>query len=92
MISASPAFTPCARSIRNTTERTVLAGNVMRRGAPAGGKDSTGIVLPSSNAPATIMGVDLYDLPNPTDNVLSGTLTWSPNLWNRRCRPQPYAR
>jgi hypothetical protein len=28
------------------------------------------------NAPATIMGVDLYDLPNPTDNVLSGTLTF----------------
>jgi hypothetical protein len=28
------------------------------------------------NAPATIFGVDLYDLPNPTDNVLSGTLTF----------------
>lgn len=27
-------------------------------------------------APATIMGVDLYDLPNPSDNVLSGTLTF----------------
>jgi hypothetical protein len=27
-------------------------------------------------APATIMGVDLYDLPNPADNVLSGTLTF----------------
>src|ERR1039457_3702946 len=28
------------------------------------------------NAPATIMGVDLYDLPNLSDNVLSGTLTF----------------
>ena len=28
------------------------------------------------DAPATIMGVDLYDLPNPTDNVLGGTLTF----------------
>jgi hypothetical protein len=28
------------------------------------------------NAPATIFGVDLYDLPNPMDNVLSGTLTF----------------
>jgi hypothetical protein len=28
------------------------------------------------NAPATIFGVDLYDLPNPVDNVLSGTLTF----------------
>ena len=28
------------------------------------------------SAPATIFGVDLYDLPNPTDNVLSGTLTF----------------
>ena len=27
-------------------------------------------------APATILGVDLYDLPNPADNVLSGTLTF----------------
>ena len=28
------------------------------------------------NAPATIVGVDLYDLPNPAENVLSGTLTF----------------
>jgi hypothetical protein len=28
------------------------------------------------NTPATILRVDLYDLPNPTDNVLSGTLTF----------------
>jgi hypothetical protein len=28
------------------------------------------------SAPATIFGVDLYDLPNPVDNVLSGTLTF----------------
>jgi hypothetical protein len=27
-------------------------------------------------APATILGVDLYDLPNPTDNIVSGTLTF----------------
>ena len=27
-------------------------------------------------APATIFGVDLYDLPSPTENVLSGTLTF----------------
>jgi len=28
------------------------------------------------NAPATILGVDLYDLPNPADNVVSGALTF----------------
>jgi hypothetical protein len=28
------------------------------------------------NAPATILGVDLYHLPNPADKVLSGTLTF----------------
>jgi addiction module HigA family antidote len=34
MISASPAFAPCAWSIRNTTECTVFAGNLIRlRGA-----------------------------------------------------------
>ena len=26
--------------------------------------------------PTTILGVDLFDLPNPTDNVLSGTLAF----------------
>jgi len=27
-------------------------------------------------APVTVLGVDLYDLPDPTNNVLSGTLTF----------------
>jgi hypothetical protein len=62
------------------------SGDALAPGVADGIADSRGWVTEGETAgawirldwgaPATVLGVDLYDLPNLTENVLSGTLTF----------------